>query len=633
MTKLKNTRCRTNSTTGALGQIRLNFLRTGSILLCTVALLLFFACSQKDSVNKTLSIAADYLGTQYASLSDDGTLYEKAFNKASRKSYTVNLAEPKPLYAGIVSHHLFIADLIADYFIKIAITTNPRKIILMGPNHRARGKTSIATSRLPWKTPYGTLNPHRTTIESMISAGVVTINDDAFFLEHSIGALAPFIQRVFPNASIIPLVLLGNSSKEACDRLSDWLVKQMDDETLLLASLDFSHYKTAAVAEREDSVTLSILKTNDFERAKDAYVDSKPILRVLLRTLKKKRVMDWEIVHHTNSGFISGVLNEPCTSYINMFWRYPSPGHHKKQSENQNNITFLFAGDILLHPSIARHAYSKEQGKYIFDDLFFPITSVLKKADIVVANLEGTFAGTDNGLSSFPRYNYPDELAVALNKAGFNTISLGNNHAADTGCEGLKRTTEILLANNIQPVGLRSKEPFSVSEFNNVRYSILTYTYGINYGELLEDCDISPVIIDAEVIRRDIFHSQNAGAQIILVFLHCGIEYSTEVEPWLKRLVSQIAKMGADAIICTHPHVTRSWEWIKTGNRRVFVHYSLGNLLSSHSDPLYNQGELVVLFFEKTVGEYFLKDIDIVKINTKPLNCAILYRQNEISTD
>ena len=145
---------------------------------------------------------------------------------------------------------------------------------------------------------------------------------------------------------------------------------------------------------------------------------------------------------------------------------------------------------------------------------------------------------------------------------------------------------------------------------------------------MLEDCDISPVIIDAEVIRRDIFHSQNAGAQIIIVFLHCGTEYSTEVESWLKRLVSQIAKMGADAIICTHPHVTRSWEWIKTGNRRVFVHYSLGNLLSSHSEPIYNQGELVVLFFEKIAGEYFLEDIDIIKIN---MILTVISRSNKIS--
>lgn len=99
--------------------------------------------------------------------------------------------------------------------------------------------------------------------------------------------------------------------------------------------------------------------------------------------------------------------------------------------------------------------------------------------------------------------------------------------------------------------------------------------------------------------------------------MHCGFEYEPDVEPALKKLAHQIAAAGADAIVCAHPHVVRPWEWIETGGRRVFVHYSLGNLLSSHANSRYNEGELVFLTFAQREQGYHLKDARIVKIKTK----------------
>jgi len=586
--------------------------------LCHAAFMLFFlTCQDKNSDNQALPIAADYLKAQYSSFSDDSTIFVKAFVRAKKNSNSsIICMDEQNVQAGIIAHHLFIADLIAEYFLKISATTNSKRIILMGPNHRSRGKIPISTSLLTWKTPFGTVETHRSTIRSIISSGVAKINDDAFLMEHSIGALMPFIKLVFPDAAIVPLVLLSNTSESDCDRLSDFLVKHLDDKTLLLASIDFSHYKTAAEAALEDSLTFPIIQELDFERANDAFVCSRATLRVLLRTLKKMGQMEGEVVHHTNSGIISGQIEEPCTSYINMIWKQHSDHNNKKLKEHQKQITFLFGGDILIHPSIARSAYSSVENKYIFDNVFVEITHMLRKADIVVANLKGTFAGNDFGISFFPKHNYPDELAVALSNAGFTTISLANNHAADTGCSGLKRTYDVLFDNGIEAIGLRSNKRLKPQKFREIKYSILSYTYGTNY-KFSNDWDIKPAIINFEIIKGDIIHSQKAGAQIVIVLLHCGIEYQTEVEPWLKELVNQIAIAGADAVICTHPHVIRPWEWIQVGTREVFAHYSLGNLLSSHADSLYNQGELVRLSFEKVKKYYYLKDVDILKVRTK----------------
>jgi AmmeMemoRadiSam system protein B len=587
------------------------------LFFCAIMLPAISACQQRQSDDRALPGAADYLNSQFSSFSDDSTLFVKALTQAAKVLGADGMTNARPVQAGIVAHHLFVADLMAEYFMKVAAATNPKKIILLGPNHRGRGTIPIAATLLPWKTPFGTLRPHRATIAQMVSAEVVAINDDAFFMEHSIGALLPFIKRIFPSASIIPLVLLANAPPEACDRLSDWLAQHLDGETLLLASLDFSHYQTAAMAAREDSVTLPILQALAFERARAAYVDSRATLRVLLRTLKLIGAGEGEIVHHTNSGLVSGQLQEPCTSYINMIWRRPMEIHESASIEKGAPFTVLIGGDILLHPSIARRAYSREKRQYQLDDLFSGISPLLKQADVALANLEGTFAGAEMGISFFPRHNYPDELAVALRNAGFTAISLANNHAADTGCAGLKRTCDVLAANGLAPVGLSSPTPITTSHIRSVQYAILAYTYGVNLSGELDDCEIRPALIDVAAIENDIKRSRQAGAQIVIVFLHTGMEYQAEVEPGLKELARQLAAAGTDAVVGAHPHAVRPWEWVQAGSRRVFVHYSLGNLLSWHRDSRYNQGELALLFFEDTTEGYCLQDANVIRIGTK----------------
>jgi AmmeMemoRadiSam system protein B len=307
----------------ALNTLRPRKQRWQILLFCAIMLPAISACQQRQSDDSALPGAADYLNSQFSSFSDDSTLFVKALARAAKSLGADGMENARPVQAGIVSHHLFVADLIAEYFLRVAATTQPRRVILLGPNHRARGRVPIAVTQLAWKTPFGMMAPDRAMMAAMLASGVVEVNDDAFFMEHSIGALVPFVKRVFPKASIVPVVLLANTPPEACDRLSDWLVRHLNNETLVLASLDFSHYQTAAEAAREDSVTLPILARLDYESAAQAYVDSRATLRVLLRTLARIGANESEILHHTNSGWLSGLLEVPCTSYINMVWKRP----------------------------------------------------------------------------------------------------------------------------------------------------------------------------------------------------------------------------------------------------------------------------------------------------------------------
>ena len=90
-----------------------------------------------------------------------------------------------------------------------------------------------------------------------------------------------------------------------------------------------------------------------------------------------------------------------------------------------------------------------------YDYPFEQVRTVLRQAQIVFGNLEGPL--TDGG-APMPDKKYvfrspPDQIAPALARAGFNVVSLANNHSMDYGVQGLEDTRAALEKNGIQPVG------------------------------------------------------------------------------------------------------------------------------------------------------------------------------------
>ena len=271
-----------------------------------------------------------YLSCQYASFADDTALYTGAYRNAGglagsggETGRVVGGAAGREgrrgtVVAGTVSHHLFARELIARYFTELARCVHPRTIIVIGPNHHARGHSPVALSALRWRTPFGFLEPDSKTIGNISRAGLACIEEEPFVNEHSIGALVPFIRTSFPGSRIVPVIFKKAANREDCIRLAGVLSGLMDS-TLVLASLDFSHYKTSREAEREDAASLRVLRSLSTERIDEAFVDSRPALLTLMQLCKNLGATNVEVVQHTNSGILSHNPRVPCTSYINTY--------------------------------------------------------------------------------------------------------------------------------------------------------------------------------------------------------------------------------------------------------------------------------------------------------------------------
>jgi AmmeMemoRadiSam system protein B len=279
----------------------------------------------------TLAEAAPfYLRCQYSSFADDTALYAGAYRdaessagngeKAGGAGVTGEERRSEMVMAGTISHHLFIRNLIARYFTELARCVHPRTIIVIGPNHHARGHSPIAVSALRWRTPFGFVEPDSEAIRKISNTGLARVEEEGFVNEHSIGALVPFIRESFPGSRIVPVIFKKVADRKDCVKLAGVLSSLMDS-TLVLASLDFSHYRKSREAEKEDATSLGVLLSLSTERVDEAFVDSRPALLTLMSLCRNTGADRIDVVQHTNSGILSHNPRAACTSYINTFIR------------------------------------------------------------------------------------------------------------------------------------------------------------------------------------------------------------------------------------------------------------------------------------------------------------------------
>lgn len=282
------------------------------------------------------------------------------------------------------------------------------------------------------------------------------------------------------------------------------------------------------------------------------------------------------------------------------------------------DITITCAGDIVLHDPNIASAYDQKTGTYNFDDNFTYIRPYIKKADLAMCTIETTFPGKP--YTGYPAFRGPDALATSLKTAGFDMVMTSSNHAYDSGIKGIKKTVEVLRANDLIAAGTRltTEEPrYAMAKVKGIKIAMIAYTYetgpsddpttylnanpltdeaaglvnSFNYGRMDQDVDEMKQIAD---------DARAAGAQIVLVYFHWGEEYHLSPNENQQTLAQKVADtVGADIIFASHPHVPQSPDVITVTRqqddgtaveKKVPVFYALGNFLSNQRRELIPSG-------------------------------------------
>jgi poly-gamma-glutamate capsule biosynthesis protein CapA/YwtB (metallophosphatase superfamily) len=210
----------------------------------------------------------------------------------------------------------------------------------------------------------------------------------------------------------------------------------------------------------------------------------------------------------------------------------------------------------------------------------------LKAADLAVGNYEGVIASDGIGQQRTDGYRLRAQpgAALALAQAGFNLMSVANNHTVDWGVDALQATVENLNIVGIQTVGAGQNGPSArapvVTTVNGVRIVWLSFTMVPDSPDNDRDREdtwtrswFGPTFA-RDKLAAMVKAARPLGDALIVQF-HWGNEYKLCPDDWQVDLARAAIFAGASMVVGHHPHVVQSYEAFGSG----FIAYSLGNFL------------------------------------------------------
>jgi len=246
--------------------------------------------------------------------------------------------------------------------------------------------------------------------------------------------------------------------------------------------------------------------------------------------------------------------------------------------------TMLFVGDIMLSSGRGVGKYVEENDDYKYP--FLKIADVLRSADLTFGNLEGpiSYRGEDGG--STYSFRADIENASGLLFAGFDVLSIANNHIFDWGKEAFGDTIFILNENGIDAVGggvdyLNANKSI-IKDVNGTKVAFLAYSmvdYDIGNFEAKIDSPGKSSFNEEEVINVIERLKTSGAADIVVVSFHWGEEYKTRSYGKQQKVAYSMVDAGVDLIVGHHPHVVQEVEKYKKG----WIAYSLGNFVFDQS--------------------------------------------------
>ncbi len=191
-----------------------------------------------------------------------------------------------------------------------------KTVVIISPSHREYFAGISIYNGDAYRTPLGDV-PVNKEISKRISAGSKIIFEgiNGHQTEHAVEVQIPFLQMVMNNFSIVPIVM-GDQNKMYINELSQRLAGVMDDETLIIASSDLSHFHSKEQADKRDSIVEKRIAEfdynnlqNDLETGKCEACGGGPIV-AMMKTADLFNKKKSKVLSRTDSGDVTGDNSE-----------------------------------------------------------------------------------------------------------------------------------------------------------------------------------------------------------------------------------------------------------------------------------------------------------------------------------
>lgn len=280
-------------------------------------------------------------------------------------------------------------------------------------------------------------------------------------------------------------------------------------------------------------------------------------------------------------------------------------------------VRLMAVGDIMLGRTIGDLIESEgPEAPFLFT------SETLASADITLGNLECPIS--EQGTAENKKYAFraPTRAGEALALAGFDLVSIANNHILDYGHVALEDTLLNLAKNQVLAVGAgmddeRAYAPVFM-DVDGLRLAFLAFM-----DVILEDYDYpsweagmnKPGVAWAHEQRiRESINNARDQADLVIVLLHNGYEMVQTVSKYQQETAHLAIESGAALVIGSHPHVLQRIESYQNG----LIVYSMGNFVFDNFlfPPNYS-AILSVELSPQGVENYELIDV-VVQLNGVP---------------
>lgn len=225
--------------------------------------------------------------------------------------------EPVKAKAVISPHagYIYSGKTAGDVFSKVVV---PETAIVIGPNHTGYGEPYAVDGHTLWDTPLGNVKVDEELVDVLVKKSRYLHKDTVAHLkEHSVEVQVPFLLYLKMDVKIVPLVLSGYVDDpawyEIAESISEALVETGKEEnTLIVASTDMTHYEPQEVAEELDHYVIEAILSLDellvIDRIKEKNVSMcgyAPVITAIIAA-KNLGAKDAELVRYTTSAEVSG---------------------------------------------------------------------------------------------------------------------------------------------------------------------------------------------------------------------------------------------------------------------------------------------------------------------------------------
>ena len=246
-----------------------------------------------------------------------------------------------------------------------------------------------------------------------------------------------------------------------------------------------------------------------------------------------------------------------------------------------DSLSMIFTGDIMMNRGVEQVIHKNGNNDWMFPFLY--TRDVLADADITFGNLEGPISDKGTNVGSKYSFRMDPKVADTLSSAGFDVVSLANNHMGDWGRDAFEDTMRRLQRAGVAYAGggwneKESLEP-AIFDVRGKRVGFLAFSdvgpLWMQSKEALSGIAAIPAGNAGKTyVEKSVFQAAKK-VDILVVSFHFGEEYEQAPNARQKELARLAIDQGARVVIGHHPHVVENIEEYRGG----VIAYSLGNFI------------------------------------------------------